>query len=61
MTQFEMTTSVHDRNFGEIAITTLPDELVSRAREAGIDVPSVAQTVRSVTIRARKNHSGVAS
>ena len=45
---------VSDRSFGDIAMATLPDELLSQTQEAGIDVPGVAQTVRSLTIRARK-------
>jgi arsenite methyltransferase len=45
---------VRDVSFGDTALTMVPAELVRAAEAAGIDVRAVAQTVRSVTIRARK-------
>lgn len=45
---------VSDRSFGEMALGMVPESLVRQAQEAGIDVPRVAESVRSLTIRARK-------
>jgi len=45
---------VADRCFGEIALAAIPPELLRQAEAAGIDVPEVARTVRSLTVRARK-------
>lgn len=45
---------VTDRGFGEVAMATVPAELLRQAEAAGIDVLGVARTVRSLTIRARK-------
>jgi hypothetical protein len=43
-----------DRGFGEMALTMVSDDMMSRARAAGVDVRAVASTVRSLTIRAQK-------
>lgn len=48
---------VNDRGFGEIAVAAVPRELLRQAAEAGVDVPRVARSVRSLTIRARKPDS----
>ena len=45
---------VSDRSFGEIALAMVPDDLLARARAAGIEVENVASSVRSLTICARK-------
>ena len=46
---------VDDKSFGDIALTMIPDALLETAKAAGVDVRAVAQTVRSVTVRARKS------
>jgi arsenite methyltransferase len=46
-----------DRSFGAVALAMVPASLVAEARAAGIDVEAVAETVRSLTIRARKPHA----
>jgi SAM-dependent methyltransferase len=48
---------VGDRSFGEMALTMVPAEFLEQATAAGVDVVGVAQTVRSLTIRARKPQS----
>ncbi|HSP97556.1 MAG TPA: arsenite methyltransferase [Candidatus Dormibacteraeota bacterium] len=45
---------VSDKGFGAMALTMVPEDMLRQAEAAGIDVPSVAETVRSLTIRARK-------
>jgi SAM-dependent methyltransferase len=45
---------VKDSGFGELVEDVVPAELRRRADAKGIDVHAVAQTVRSVTVRARK-------
>jgi SAM-dependent methyltransferase len=45
---------VSERSFGEIALTMVPEEMLRQAQAAGIDVRAVADTVRSVTVVARK-------
>ncbi len=45
---------VSERSFGEIALTMVPEEMLRQARATGIDVRAVAETVRSVTVVARK-------
>jgi SAM-dependent methyltransferase len=45
---------VSDKNFGEMALTMVPEGLASAATAQGIDVVAIARTVRSLTIRARK-------
>jgi SAM-dependent methyltransferase len=45
---------VKDSGFGELVEDIVPSELRQQADAAGIDVHRVAQTVRSVTVRARK-------
>jgi SAM-dependent methyltransferase len=48
---------VSDRGFGAVALTMAPESLLRQAKAAGIDVERVAETVRSLTIRARKPQS----
>ncbi len=43
-----------DKGFGTMALTMVPEPMLRQARAAGIDVERVADTVRSLTIRARK-------
>ncbi len=43
-----------DRGFGAMALTMVPEPMLRQAEAAGIDVERVADTVRSLTIRARK-------
>jgi arsenite methyltransferase len=43
-----------DKGFGTVALTMVPESMLRQARAAGIDVQRVADTVRSLTIRARK-------
>jgi arsenite methyltransferase len=45
---------VSDRSFGTVALTMVPEPMLRQAQAAGIDVQRVADTVRSLTIRARK-------
>ena len=47
-----------DRGFGAIVLDMVPADLRAQATEAGVDVRAVAETVRSLTIRARKPASG---
>lgn len=43
-----------DKGFGTMALTMVPEPMLRQAQAAGIDVQRVADTVRSLTIRARK-------
>jgi arsenite methyltransferase len=43
-----------DRGFGSVVLTMVPEPFLRKAEAAGIDVQRVAETVRSLTIRARK-------
>jgi SAM-dependent methyltransferase len=45
---------VSDKGFGAVALAMVPESMLHQARAAGIDVERVADTVRSLTIRARK-------
>lgn len=45
---------VNDKSFGTVALTMVPEGLLRMAEAAGIDVQRVAETVRSLTVRARK-------
>jgi arsenite methyltransferase len=45
---------VSDKSFGAVALTMVPEDMRRQAEAAGIDVEAVADTVRSLTIRARK-------
>ena len=45
---------VNDKSFGAVALTMIPPDLLDKARKAGVDIDAVANTVRSLTIRARK-------
>ncbi len=45
---------VSDKGFGTVALTMVPESMLQQATAAGIDVARVAETVRSLTIRARK-------
>ena len=45
---------VSDKGFGVLALTMVPEPMLRQAEAAGIDVQGVAETVRSLTIRARK-------
>ena len=45
---------VSDRGFGTVVLTMVPEPFLRRAEAAGIDVQRVAESVRSLTIRARK-------
>jgi arsenite methyltransferase len=47
-------TVLADRGFGSLVLDVVPAELRQEAERAGIDVAAVAETVRSLTIRARK-------
>ena len=49
---------VSDRGFGAVALTMVPEPMLRQAEAAGIDVRQVAETVRSLTIRARKPARG---
>ena len=44
-----------DKGFGAMALTMVPESMLRQAQAAGIDVRHVADTVRSLTIRARKS------
>jgi len=44
----------NDRSFGAVALTMVPEPLLRKAEAAGVDVQRVAETVRSLTVRARK-------
>ena len=53
---------VDDKAFGEMAMTMIPEPLLRTVEAAGVDVPAVARSVRSITIRAWKRvHTKVAS
>jgi arsenite methyltransferase len=41
-------------DFGEVALSMVPPELLEVAQQAGIDVKAVASTVRSVKVRATR-------
>jgi arsenite methyltransferase len=43
-----------DKGFGQVVLDMVPSELAREAAARGIDVRRVAETVRSLTIRARK-------
>ena len=43
-----------DKGFGAVVIDMVPASMREKAREMGVDVERVAETVRSLTIRARK-------
>ena len=43
-----------DRGFGTVVLDLVPAELRTQAEAAGVDLEAVADTVRSLTIRARK-------
>lgn len=45
---------VVDRSFGDVALPMAPEALLREAEAAGVDLAAVAQSVRSLTIRARK-------
>jgi len=45
---------VDDKAFGEMALTMIPESLLRTMESAGVDVPAVARTVRSITVRAWK-------
>jgi len=45
---------VSDKGFGTLVLTMVPEPLLRNAAAAGVDVQGVAETVRSLTIRARK-------
>lgn len=45
---------VNDKSFGAVALTMVPEPMLRTAEAAGIDVQRVADTVRSLTVRARK-------
>jgi len=45
---------LQELDFGEIALSTVPAELLEMAKEADIDVKAVASTVRSIKVRARR-------
>jgi arsenite methyltransferase len=45
---------LQELDFGEIALSTVPAELLEMAKEAGIDVKAVASTVRSIKVKARR-------
>ncbi|MBI3784496.1 MAG: arsenite methyltransferase [Deltaproteobacteria bacterium] len=45
---------VSDKGFGAMALTMVPPEMLRQAEAAGINVEQVADTVRSLTIRAHK-------
>jgi arsenite methyltransferase len=43
---------VDEKGFGEMALTMVPEPLLRTMESAGVDVPAVARTVRSITVRA---------
>jgi SAM-dependent methyltransferase len=43
-----------DKGFGDVVLGMAPPDLLDQARTLGIDVRAVAETVRSLTIRARR-------
>ncbi len=43
-----------DKDFGQVALALLPKNVLAEARAANVDVESIARSVRSLTIRARK-------
>jgi len=45
---------VSDKGFGAVALDMVPASMRARAQELGVDVERTAETVRSLTIRARK-------
>ena len=45
---------VNDKGYGAVALTMVPEQMLRQAEAAGIDVQRVADTVRSLTIRARR-------
>jgi arsenite methyltransferase len=45
---------VSETGFGAVVLTMVPEAMREQAREAGIDIEGVAETVRSLTIRARR-------
>jgi len=45
---------VDEKAFGEMALTMIPNSLLRTMESAGVDVPAVARTVRSITVRAWK-------
>ena len=45
---------VEDKAFGEMAMIMIPEPLLRMVEAAGVDVPAVARSVRSVTLRAWK-------
>jgi len=45
---------VSDKGFGSVILGMVPEPLLRKAEAAGLDVQRVADTVRSLTIRARK-------
>jgi SAM-dependent methyltransferase len=45
---------VNDKSFGTVALTMVPDSMRRAAEAAGVDVVGVAETVRSLTLRAYK-------
>ncbi len=45
---------VDEKAFGEMALTMVPESLLRTMESAGVDVPAVARTVRSITLRAWK-------
>ena len=45
---------VTDKSFGEMALSIVPEEFLDQIKAQGIDVLTVARSVRSLTIRARK-------
>jgi SAM-dependent methyltransferase len=49
---------VKDAGFGELVQDLVPAEMRARAEAEGIDVHAVAQTVRSITVRARRPLAG---
>jgi hypothetical protein len=46
-----------DKGFGTVALTMVPEPMQRQAQAEGIDVQRVADTVRSLTVRARKPQS----
>ncbi len=48
---------VNDRGFGAVVLTMVPEPFLRKAETTGIDVHRVAETVRSLTIRAYKPQS----
>jgi SAM-dependent methyltransferase len=45
---------VHELDFGDVALSMVPADMLEMARAAGIDVKNVAKTVRSIKVSARK-------